>query len=419
MDEQSFDKLTEQAATGLRNDRELYLDVKQELHSHLEEKAEHFEKDGHTPDESIELAKKSFGSPLDVAAELLSANKKRMKLRSLLRLTFGALIVPLAIVIALYMGYGRFVRLQSITGMIASPSVNFPALPFFETNVFNLHPDTKESQSIRQLESDDAPTVLEYWKTHQQDANSRIYYAQYTIMLLVHKPDDHTYVTAMRKGEQIEPQNALYNVLLAEHFLRRGIKARGGKINTYGYVKSDELLNRRAFDLGIAELHKAVKKPYLRTYQDEIMEKRLSNLSDPLLIEDYIHRLAMSAAILFPQFSGYRDLARSIPGCARILISEGRQSEAESVMDTWKPYTMLLLSDRNDTLISQLVISASASILAKDAGPVYDKLGLHAKAEDAKAISERLAQINKEQEAFRRNRQTTWIVICRLPAPRI
>jgi hypothetical protein len=104
VDDQPFDKLAEQAASGLKGDRELYLDVKQELRSHLEEKAEKFANEGHAEDESAELAKKSFGSPLDVAADILDANKRRMKLRALFRLAFGALVVPVAILLALHLG---------------------------------------------------------------------------------------------------------------------------------------------------------------------------------------------------------------------------------------------------------------------------------------------------------------------------
>ncbi len=47
MTDHPFDNLADQAASGLKGDRELYLDVKQELRSHLEEKAEKFARKSH------------------------------------------------------------------------------------------------------------------------------------------------------------------------------------------------------------------------------------------------------------------------------------------------------------------------------------------------------------------------------------
>ena len=110
MTNQSFEDLAKEAAAGLKSDPELFLDVKQELHSHLEDKAQYFASQGKSEEESAELSRQSFGSPMDVAAELVDANRQRMKLRGLLRLAVGALVVPLAILLALYVGYGRFAR---------------------------------------------------------------------------------------------------------------------------------------------------------------------------------------------------------------------------------------------------------------------------------------------------------------------
>ena len=76
MDETSFDALAAEAAAGLKGDRELYLEIKTELQTHLEDKAAHFARAGHDEAESITLAKKSFGSPLDMAAELLRGQSR-------------------------------------------------------------------------------------------------------------------------------------------------------------------------------------------------------------------------------------------------------------------------------------------------------------------------------------------------------
>jgi len=396
MQQQSFEQLAEEAAAGLKADRELFLDVKQELQSHLEDKARYFTGQGHSQEESAELARKSFGSPLDLAAELLDANRRRMKLRSLLRLTFGALVVPVAVVLALYVGYGRLARAKAATetlyGSIAT-DVKLPTLPFLGAAG---GPAAHVSSVVRQLQGrpGNAENIRRYWEAHRNEPDSHIYYAYYALFL--EDKDERAYVEAMRQGEKIEPQNALYNVLLAEHYLAHGVLAKAERVEKAGEPVTDDMLDRRAFELGIAELRKAVQKPYLRGYQMEVVRKKLNMLPHPLLTEDYIHLIAIVAAELFPDLTRHRTLARKIPGCARILASEGRAADAEAVMDAWKPLTALFAGDSNTTLISGLSALACGTLLSKEGAEVYSMLGAQAKAQETSAIYERIVRVKEE-----------------------
>ncbi len=398
MTDHPFDKLAEQAASGLKGDQELYLDVKQELRSHLEEKAEKFAHDGHPEDESADLAKKSFGSPLDVAADLLNANKRRMKLRALFRLAFGALIVPVAILLALYLGYGRFARLQATLAPIIrdinfldygnwSPMHTLPFLGIDESR------DRYGEDLLYHLEYPMSypDRIREYWEAHRQEPDSRIYYAYYA--LFYKNEDERVYLGTMRLGEQIEPQNALYNVLLAEWYLKRGMYERGEGPHGYDESQKDRLANQRLFDLGIAELRKAIEKPCLRSYQEELLRKKLGTLPRPLLSEDYAAMFSMTVRERFPHLPRYRNLARRIPGSARILMSQGKSAEAEAVMDMWKPYSRLLLSDSDTALINGLLTMGSAKLMTKAAVEVYDSMGAKAKAENARHTYVRLKAV--------------------------
>ncbi len=400
MTDQPFEKLAEQAASGLKGDQELYLDVKQELRSHLEEKAEKFTHEGHSEDESADLARKSFGSPLDVAADLLNANKRRMKLRALFRLAFGALIVPVAILLALYLGYGRLARMHVLaTGFTGPVGVRLPPAPFYGMEYFD---DPAHLGAIPELVGGEshAQDILRYWEAHKQDPDGRIYYAYYALFLKT--DDERTYVDAMRQGERLEPENAFYNVMLAEWYLRRGMISRGEGPAKYGEVAKDEVLDQRLFGLGIVELRKAMSKPYLHTHQAEVVRRKLDAMPSPLLTEQYMARVALAAGELLPHLARYRALARKMPGCARILISQGKTVEAEAVMDTWRPYSDLLLSDSDTGMIHGLVTAACGTILAKEAAGVYDQLGAKTKAEDARRTLGRLRAFRKAQTKARR-----------------
>jgi len=403
MQDTSFEKLAADAAAGLKADQEVYRDVTQELHTFLEDKTERYRREGHSDEESIALSKKAFGSPLDVAAELLNANRSRLRLRALFRIAFGALIVPLAIFFALYVGYGRVARLQAMSARFLNSSDNtttLPTVPLFENR--DIGSQFKgDIHLLNQIPPVNAENLRLYWEAHQGEPDGHIYYAYYTIFAM-HYPQNTSSeispreVAILRRGEKIEPDNALYNMLLAERYLSHGMTAaseRQGKDTVLG----DELRDRQAFELGLIELRKAAKKPYYRTYQMQIMRQKLNALPRPLLTEDYLNHLTLASHELFPQFARLRNLARKTPGCARLLIAEGRTSEAEAVMDTWQPMSTLLAKD-SDNLIGALVSTAVVKILTEEGAKVYAQLGEPEKAGAAQATFERVTQLRNRAQ---------------------
>lgn len=164
------------------------------------------------------------------------------------------------------------------------------------------------------------------------------------------------------------------------------------------------------FDLGVAEVLKTSKKPYIRTYQPEIMRIKLNALPPPVLMEDYIQRIAVTAVELFPQLSRYRDVARRTVGSAKLLHSEGRNAEAEAVLDTWRPYAKQLAGTNKTYLIHQLVALMATKILTKEGVAVYNDLGAHDKAMDADATYKQLMAIKDYLEARKRNPGTDTVL---------
>ena len=398
MQDNSFEQLAAEAASGLQSDRELYLDVKEELRAHLEEKADRFAREQHDAAECVALAKQSFGSPLDVAAELLAANRGRLRLRAALRLAFAALIVPAAILLALYAGYWRIARVQVILSQFdlavwhdyGLNSLKLPKLPLLGINRETAATGPKLLNELYG-KGNNAPTILHYWELHRNEPDGPMYYALYA--LFADNSHEASYVAAMRRGEQIEPQNALYNVLLANYYLNTGVLPIDNKVKKPHEIPTDDLLDRRTFELGNAEVLKAAGKPYLHTYQGVILQKRLNALPPAQFTEDYLNRLCISASVLFPYYSKFRNLARTIPGCARLLIAENRPREAEAMMDAWKPLTRQILHDDTDsTLIQKLVALAIGTLLSHESACVYDQLGATEKARDARATYTRFIE---------------------------
>jgi len=395
MQEPSFEKLAADAAAGLRADQEVYRDVTQELHSFLEDKADRFRREGHDEAESVGLAKKAFGSPLEVASELLNANRGRLRLRALLRIGFNALIIPLAILMALYVGYGRAARVQNASAMLIGGGAKLPTLPFLGTKAVL---DAKHAGLLRLPvgTTGNAPRLRQFWEAHRDDLDGYKYYAYYALYA---SGDEAQYARDMREGERIEPDNALYNVLLAEYYLNRGVQARSDSKKK----PFDDILDRRLFNFGIVELHKAVKKPYLRTYHLDIVRLRLNALPRPLLTEDYLNRISMTSAELFPYYARYRNLARKISAGARSLNEEGQTHDAEAVMDAGESYAILLARDEDTVLIGALVSTAVASIVTKDGAEFYGQIGAQTKARQAQALYSKLRNFSGNWKASRHN----------------
>jgi hypothetical protein len=249
-------------------------------------------------------------------------------------------------------------------------------------------------------------TLRALWQQHRYAADGPMYYAYYASFLNLAaypirqingsmSPDDLAAMRAanydlspdleraMREGEQIDPQNALYNVHLAEYYLSRGVlSATSQGSSAQGGHLVDILINQRFMEMGISEVYRAIKKPYLKYYNMDIVKKRQALFPTPQLTDDYLLRVGDMAGELFPFFAEDRELARSIPACARVLIKEGRVQEALPLLEVWKPLSRLFIAgDDNGSLIQVLVIKAMANIMATGSADIYTQLGQPAKAQ--------------------------------------
>ena len=108
------------ATAGLKRDRELQLDVQAELRSHIEERRREAEANGLAADAAEAEAVRAMGPAADLAGDLARANRRRMRLRALVRLAAQWLLAPLAIAVAvLTTDLGGFSAAQAINLLAA------------------------------------------------------------------------------------------------------------------------------------------------------------------------------------------------------------------------------------------------------------------------------------------------------------
>lgn len=392
--EERFTQLVTDATVGLKDDPELCLDVQTELRSHLEETAQEYAAEGKGEEESRELAVKSFGSPVEVAGELLDANQRRLRWRALLRLTARALLIPLALLVALlcvgWRAWHAWADARLVAAMNAPAPVSATWLPV-------------TAQALTYLQSTDPnrpESLRNYWETHRTDQDAKVYYANYAGALLAQaKPTLTDFEVAMHQGEQVDPENAFYNYRLAHAYLWKGMIARAEDPRPVG---SDQLRDRAYFERGLVELRKGFAKPYFHGYQTALLRKRLAVLPSPRLFEDYLLRTQISNSVQFREFAEIRNLARKIPGCARLLIAEGRRDEAMALLQSWRPFSRQLTDDA-DSLIHLLVAHAVINIMTHDAGESYLQLGRSDLAQQTTADAQRIMQAVNTLRVQRKN----------------
>ena len=171
---QSLDLFTE----GLRSDPEIRLDIRRELQSHLEEKIAEETAQGHSNDESLELALKTFGSPVEVADGLTAANRRRMNFRARMRLLAGALLIP-AVLICAFISLGMASGLTSLNILFGNKLQFLNTSRIFTADIFRRY--TPEQKLI--LNGDRArKTNFEQQKAiWEKFPDNKIYAANYIL----------------------------------------------------------------------------------------------------------------------------------------------------------------------------------------------------------------------------------------------
>lgn len=392
-------ELVDAATAGLKDDAELRFDVRAELLSHIRDKAESLRAEGKSKEESLELACKSFGPATEVAGALVEANRRRMKLRAVARLFLRAVVVPAAVAAALLVIAVRadrypatFEGLRALfrhAGSTQPDTFKLPPAPLClpdntlpiaavlnerldERKRFLLWGDTTRDGFAEQYRA--------IWEAHPE---SKAYYANY----IMHLAEGYDYVdptfleSEVRRGEELDPDNALYNYLLAGVFAERSIdwkrlREKGKEENGLSLVKDRALMDR-----AIGELRKAGLKPYLRSYRREIVREQLALLPPARRLEE---GLAMTGLVEWGPVAHlvlYPPLIRALPRYAEILLEEGRAGEAEALLECWYPFVRKAAADSftpEDLIYAGDVIP---SIVEEEWPPLYEKLGRPKKAE--------------------------------------
>ena len=391
MTDTSLIHLAEEAAAGLQGDAELYTAVTRDLCATLDATTAALVQQGHSDADSAEMARQAFGAPAEVGAGVMAAHTGRMRRRKWARLCVMGFLIPLALVLALYLGYGRLAQAQALWFVLnRDMPFKLPLLPGMNAD------KTDPNNSIPALRSwkcgsEHVDDLRRYWEAHRGDPDERIYYAYYA---------DNSYrgfpqlVDIMRQGERIDPHNAYYPLTLSAAYLSDSLYSIDESSSTIPPL-ADDLRDRGRFTLGMAEFRTAMSKPFLRSYRMEITRKKLAMLPPARGTEDYLAQMTLLGEESFHTLAFFRNWARKLPGCARQLLADGDRAQAEAVMDSWKPLTRFLTDDAVG-LLAPVVAGAVGARLTTQGADLYHKLGAFDKEREARAAYPRFVRILNE-----------------------
>lgn len=420
MTPERVDKVLDDSTAGLKDDPELRFDIRKELASHIRAAAEARRAEGKSDEESTDLALQSFGPATEIAADLLSANRRRLQMRAWARLAARSLLVPAAVVVALVIGYSqmqawasRSILRELVTvkssGIDQSPPGRFLgvlALCQRETGTSPLRDERVKFLFSGDLtRSSMADQQKAIWES---DPTNRMYFGNYITCLVketrdpTNRQDIIAVEEALRKGEQLDPDNARYNYLLASYWLQlacemKNKKEADGK-NWVEWVVRDRAL----LDKAMVEFQEGQHKPFLKTYTRDMQAFRSSLLRPSRTMAESIAKIGMVAGILLPDTGRYRTLARASVLYGQQLLAEGKKDEAMVFLESWYPFSVQMI-ENSWTLIEELVGFAIMNIGKDRAVPLMESAGASDRASDMKARAERLLQPKEEWDASRKH----------------
>ena len=387
--EEQIAQYLDAATAGLEPDRELQMDVRAELRSHIDARIE--------ASDGVEQALQAMGPAAELGGELLAANRARMRMRAVVRHAVQWLLLPTSIAIALLMTDWSTPRMLRWIGALAgdighSTSTAHPAKRLTSAQHLVVFGDTSRSNVIQRERA--------IWERWPQD---KIYAHNYLTTVASHESQSTStsaapsaaLAQAIAEVRPLDPDNARYDYLLAAQWLSQGAKI--DSIYTNDAAGERQLLltwtiqDRPALDEAMRHLREGLTKPVYRRYSREMLARRQEALGQPKTLYEEVQSIDIAAGVLLPDVAKMRALTRGAIKYGELLASEGRPEEARVFLDAWKRLHIQMNGDAF-TLIDVLVAAAIADAGRLLVPPIYEAVGDSARADRAHQEATALAE---------------------------
>jgi len=379
-DHDQLTKFLDAATAGLSDDRELQLDVRAELQSHVEAALDARSEDDAPQEQPVTDVLKEMGDAPELAGLLADANRTRMKWRARGRFALRYLLVPVALLVALFSTDLGFIVAPALLGQLNGTSVSPWSTGPQGSALVRFLTGRRELTDDERLVMEGEPRAI--WDAAPENVTYLNNYLTHLVSQISPTVDDKLMAKlseVCEAGNWLDPDNARYDYAMAAALLSRSCtleerEEKGANDAPYRVVIKD----RDEFEQGLTLLKRGAAKPVLRRRHPDMLRERLDILGDPVSLLEQIRQIGLAASVLLPDLTHYRSFARIIDSHARAELSAGRKAGAEELLDCWEPLCRHLLSD-SFTLIDILVVSAIAKVGEESVIPMYAEAGNDAK----------------------------------------
>ena len=425
-----WNELIDRLTHRLVVDEELRLDVARELRCHLEDAAVEFRGAGQSEQQAAASAARALGDADELAEQLWQANRRRIRIRGVIRWAARVTLLPAAAAIVLVfllyivnVGNAFFPGKYGYRGWYPGGWDGKTAWPMGPVGELVLDPymgvHLSQDQRFMLFGAPGAQTALERAKSiSDRWPDNPVYYANYVAFLLssadgrgVGESGGGTdaeklsaVVAALRKGEQLDPCNAFYPFEVASLLIRASSKVSEDPNRAYGQVSvrgdlrqapacKTEVTDAALFRSGLEEFRRGLGTPQFTSHALDILRLRLAGLPAPTRLIQYLARLDIAFSTPLPYLGDYRHLTEALLGRAMDLAEQGQGAQAirlarevELMGDT--------TGGRSDTFVIQLLVGARIRSMAiGHAELIYGELGQADKAADARRRQQEDAEL--------------------------
>jgi hypothetical protein len=388
-----WNELIARLTERLTADEELRLDVARELRSHLEDSADEFRRAGESPEQAAASAERALGNLDELAEQLWQANRKRMRLRGVLRWAAQTALVPLAILVILALigeMTGRYPDYSEIPGLHHPAGILWhPDSGLTESQRFVLGGPAGATSSLEQ-----AKAISNRWP------DNPVYYGNFVAEWTKQNLDLSSKPTAeglqaalviLERGKQLDPNNAFYDFYQAAYLAMASSDLteepnagypwanRSGGVTTRPYQQI-VITDRRQFERAIAVLRSGLAKPKCAEPEIDMLRLRLDLLPPPRRIYEYLQRIVRQTQPTLFSVSHFRWLAKDVMGAGLDAAKAGRAAEAQAYLDLADRFSAFLGANA-ETIIQLLVARAIRADTLTHAERAYAVLGQREQAE--------------------------------------
>ncbi len=376
------------ATSGLADDRELQLDVRAELRSHIEERLQADPKHGAASDDPLA----AMGPAAELGGDLLDANRARMRWRALLRHVAQWVLVPLSVIVAVLTWNPE----TSPRLIAAFTQLNTGTWDTSTGPTARLTPEQRlliRGDRSRTDEVGIQKAIWERWPTDRA-------FAHHYLTTVLGESGSMLDTNGYRDLEQVvesvrpmDPDNARFDYILAERLARQAAELAHEDAPTNRVARPRELLrvtDRAKFDQAMSVLASGLSKPAYGRYSGEMLGRRMAILCPPATVSEQVFAIGLAAGTSLPDVSIMRHLARLSTRYADLLAAEGRAAEARVFLGA--PERLCIQMNADSWCLIDVLVAGTIAREAVAAVPaVYEQVGDAAAAERARSRLQALA----------------------------